>query len=42
VNVTLGNLPASCKPRDRWLEAKNDSSDKGCCEPAAQNGGCCG
>jgi hypothetical protein len=42
VNVTLGNLPASCKPRDRWLEAKIDSSAKGRCEPAAQDEGCCG
>jgi hypothetical protein len=42
VRVMLGNLPASCKPRDRWLEAKNEPSSKGCCGPAAQSGGCCG
>jgi hypothetical protein len=40
VNVTLGNLPASCKPRDRWLEGRSDILPKACCGPAAKSGGC--
>jgi len=41
VNVTLGNLPASCKPRDRWLEGRSDVLPKACSGPAAKSSGGC-
>ena len=41
VRVTLGNLPASCKPRDRWLEGKADSAPAACCGPATKSDACC-
>ncbi|TPL83364.1 hypothetical protein FJ950_19270 [Mesorhizobium sp. B2-3-14] len=38
VHVTLAPRPASCKPRDRWLEEEKKA--KACCGPSA--GPCCG
>lgn len=38
VHVELSPRPASCKPRDRWLDMQKKVS--GCCEPGAQS--CCG
>ena len=38
VRVELTQRPASCKPRDRWLEQQNAAS---CCAPATQAGKCC-
>ena len=38
VRVELAPRPASCKPRDRWLE-QNAASDASCC--AAQAAACC-
>lgn len=35
VRVTLGNLPASCKPHDRWLVDQSDAAPASCCGPAA-------
>jgi hypothetical protein len=40
VRVTLGSLPASCKPRDRWFEDKSDAVPASCCGPAATKCGC--
>ena len=40
VRVMLTQRPASCKPRDRWLEQQ--SADKAsCCVPAATAAECC-
>jgi hypothetical protein len=39
VRVTLGNVPASCKPRDRWLRGSGDA--KSCCGPDARAKGVC-
>jgi hypothetical protein len=36
VRVTLGNVPASCKPRDRWL-----NNGKSCCGPDERAQGIC-
>lgn len=36
LKVTLSRRPASCKPRDRWLEEQNK-----CCGPAAKEQKCC-
>jgi hypothetical protein len=36
VVVTLSRRPASCKPRDRWLEEQNK-----CCGTAAKEQACC-
>jgi len=41
VRVVLGNQPASCKPRDRWLEGKADSAPAACCGPATKGDTCC-
>ncbi|MCA0422680.1 MAG: DUF6428 family protein [Proteobacteria bacterium] len=40
VQVELSARPASCKPRDRWLETSNES--KPCCGPASSAKACCG
>jgi len=51
VRVVLGNQPASCKPRDRWLreasvEAQpcggSDKKAQSCCGPEARSQGACG
>jgi hypothetical protein len=40
VHVDLSPRPASCKPRDRWLEQKQEAS---CCSSSAKTGkACCG
>jgi hypothetical protein len=46
-HVTLANLPASCKPRDRWLEQEKAAPAPSCCGPAlapalGAKAGCCG
>ncbi|MES0202299.1 DUF6428 family protein [Mesorhizobium sp. LNHC209A00] len=40
VHVELAPRPASCKPRDRWLE--EEKSAKACCGPSAGRQPCCG
>ncbi|TPJ37776.1 hypothetical protein FJ941_23765 [Mesorhizobium sp. B2-3-13] len=40
VHVELSPRPASCKPRDRWLEEERKA--KACCEPSAGSQPCCG
>jgi hypothetical protein len=42
VRVTLGNVPASCKPRDRWLREADANGTKSCCGPEARAQGGCG
>ena len=39
VRVSLTNRPASCKPRDRWLEP---AASAGCCSPRSVAEPCCG
>jgi hypothetical protein len=39
VRVSLGNVPASCKPRDRWLKEAAQSSPSRCCTPALEKVG---
>jgi hypothetical protein len=39
IRVHLSARPASCKPRDRWLEQQQASS---CCAPSAKQASCCG
>lgn len=39
VRVHLSARPASCKPRDRWLEQQQKSS---CCARSAEQEQCCG
>lgn len=39
VRVTLSRRPASCKPRDRWLEEQNTAA---CCGNAPEKSSCCG
>jgi hypothetical protein len=39
VHVVLGNQPASCKPRDRWLHEHGAEETKSCCGPNAKAGG---
>ncbi|TGQ74974.1 MAG: hypothetical protein E5V49_15490 [Mesorhizobium sp.] len=41
VHVELSPRPASCKPRDRWLEEQN-KVDVSCCGPASGGKPCCG
>jgi hypothetical protein len=50
VRVVLGNQPASCKPRDRWLReagaeaqpcGESDAKAQGCCGPEARSQGGC-
>lgn len=40
VRVDLSPRPASCKPRDRWLEAQQKASVS-CCAPAIEGKPCC-
>ena len=40
VHVELTARPASCKPRDRWLEDRRKSST--CCAPSGNARACCG
>jgi hypothetical protein len=40
VRVALTNRPASCKPRDRWLEQET-ARQQACCGPRASNQACC-
>ncbi|TPJ64599.1 DUF6428 family protein [Mesorhizobium sp. B2-6-1] len=40
VHVELSPRPASCKPRDRWLEEERKA--KACCGPSAGPEPCCG
>ncbi|HEX7790820.1 MAG TPA: DUF6428 family protein [Afipia sp.] len=39
LTVALAPRPASCKPRDRWLEAQNKAS--ACCAPVSSKNACC-
>ncbi|WNV12645.1 DUF6428 family protein [Tardiphaga sp. 709] len=39
LTVALAPRPASCKPRDRWLEAQNKAS--ACCAPVSSKNTCC-
>jgi hypothetical protein len=41
LHVALAPRPASCKPRDRWLEKQESVAAAGCCGPAAK-APCCG
>jgi hypothetical protein len=41
VRIALRPRPASCKPRDRWLEQQNASTASACCAPAEKAGACC-
>ena len=42
VRVSLARRPASCKPRDRWLEAKPKADAAPCCTPkASATQACC-
>lgn len=41
VRVSLKRRPASCKPRDRWLEAKPKSGAASCCAPKASTAQAC-
>jgi hypothetical protein len=38
VSVSLSSRPASCKPRDRWLEETNSAKAEACCGSGAA---CC-
>ena len=40
VRVALSPRPASCKPRDRWLQEQNAGA--ACCAPSASSKPCCG
>jgi hypothetical protein len=40
VHVALTARPASCKPRDRWLE--NHRKPSSCCAPSGNAQACCG
>lgn len=40
LSVSLSARPASCKPRDRWLEEQKKAST--CCTPSASKQPCCG
>jgi hypothetical protein len=40
IRVDLTQRPASCKPRDRWLETQQASQS--CCAPKADGQACCG
>jgi hypothetical protein len=40
VRVALTSRPASCKPRDRWLEQKT-AHQQACCGPQASNSQAC-
>ena len=40
VHVYLSPRPASCKPRDRWLEADKAATTSGCC--GTSSSACCG
>jgi hypothetical protein len=40
VRVELTQRPASCKPRDRWLEQQKKAQDS-CCAPPAEAKSCC-
>lgn len=40
LHVLLSPRPASCKPRDRWLEQQNRAS--ACCAPSTNKQSCCG
>lgn len=40
VRVALSPRPASCKPRDRWLEEQ--AAGAACCAPSASSKPCCG
>jgi hypothetical protein len=42
VHVKLGNVPASCKPRDRWLREADANGSKSCFGPEAKAQGACG
>ncbi|MGM4931382.1 DUF6428 family protein [Tardiphaga sp. 619_E2_N8_5] len=39
LTVALAPRPASCKPRDRWLEAQKEAS--ACCAPVSSKSACC-
>jgi hypothetical protein len=41
VRVQLTQRPASCKPRDRWLEQQPKADPAPCCGPAAATQTCC-
>ncbi len=41
IRVELTQRPASCKPRDRWLEAQQ-AEQVSCCKPSASKQPCCG
>jgi hypothetical protein len=40
VRVMLAQRPASCKPRDRWLEEQT-KEHASCCGPTADTARCC-
>lgn len=40
VHVELSPRPASCKPRDRWLDKEKQAAS--CCAPASKGKACCG
>ncbi|NTF98215.1 DUF6428 family protein [Rhizobium rhizogenes] len=42
LHVELVPRPASCKPRDRWLEQENRKTTQACCGPSAAGNTCCG
>jgi hypothetical protein len=42
VRVQLTRRPASCKPRDRWLEQQVEQPRAACCGPVATAQACCG
>jgi hypothetical protein len=41
VRVTLGNVPASCKPRDRWLRQASPDIARSCCGAEERARGIC-
>lgn len=42
LHVELAPRPASCKPRDRWLEQETRKTTQACCGASAAQNTCCG